>query len=201
MSTRGDVFINKPDTFIWYREHRNYAARNIYEVINNWVVKAAKDEDVIALLDGDDELKGTHALEPIRAAYANKNIWLTYGSYEKMSGDKTTFNGRYKPSADVRRVRWHATHLKTFRYGLWRHLPEQAMKGSDGTWLTTCSDVAVMLPLLEMAGLNRTRFVEQIVYRYNDLIGGHDHKDKSGLQIETDKWIRTQPSFKRLETL
>ncbi len=179
---------------------RKYAARNIWESLNQ-TFKGGDDSDVIALLDGDDELVGPHALQPVAAAYQNPNIWLTYGSYEYASShQRGAFNGRYQRK-DIRARRWHATHLKTFRWGLWKHLPEFALKGPDGNWLQVCSDTAIMFPLIEMAGLDRTRYIKQVVYRYNDLNPMNDHKTRGAEQLAVDKWIRQQKPYERLKEL
>ncbi|MBE3037002.1 MAG: hypothetical protein IMZ70_08000 [Candidatus Atribacteria bacterium] len=178
---------------------RKYAARNIWDSLNH-TFKGGKDDDVVALLDGDDELVGVHALDPIMKAYQNQSTWLTYGSYEYASDHRRgAFNGMYLRK-DIRKRRWHATHLKTFRYGLWRHLPESALKGPDGNWLQVCSDTAVMFPMIEMAGLDRTRYIKQVIYRYNDLNPLNDHKTRGAEQLATDKWIRSQKPFERLES-
>jgi glycosyltransferase involved in cell wall biosynthesis len=181
-------------------EDRIYAAKNIWTALNGGLVQAA-DDDVICLLDGDDELNGCYALEPIRAAYQSPNVWLTYGSYERMSGDPRTFNGPYRSDDRVRTFRWHASHLKTFRYGLWKHLPESALKDPDGEWLKVCSDVAIMIPLIEMAGMLRTRYIKQTIYQYNDLNPENDHKTRAEEQLRIAKWLRTQKPFERLEKL
>lgn len=179
---------------------RKYAARNIWESLNQ-TFKGGDDDDVIALLDGDDELKGVHALDPIMAAYRNPDTWLTYGSYEYMSnGQRGSFNGPYM-RPNVRQRRWHATHLKTFRWGLWKHLPESALKGPDGNWLQVCSDTAIMFPLIEMAGLQRTRYIKQVIYRYNDENPLNDHKVRGAEQLSVDKWIRSQTPFKQLRDM
>lgn len=183
-----------------HEENRKYAARNIWESLKE-LRTGGSDNDIIALLDGDDELIGVHALQPITAVYQNPDIWLTYGSYQYASnGQRGAFNGRYTRK-DIRRRKWHATHLKTFRYGLWKHLPESCLKGPDGDWLKVCSDTAIMLPLIEMSGLDRTRYIKQIVYRYNDMNPMNDHKVRSAEQLSVDRWIRAQKPFERLKEL
>jgi hypothetical protein len=187
------------DELIYYRKGRHYKAANIWHLLDYYV--KAQPEDVVCLLDGDDTFKNRHALEPIVAAYHHPGIWLTYGSYDKLSGDGRNFNGPYRGDKPVRKANWHATHLKTFKFGLWEHLPKRCLMDSDGHWLKVCSDTAIMYPLIEMAGYDRTKYIKQTIYTYNDDNPDNDHKTMPEEQLATDKWLRSQEPFKRLESL
>ena len=180
---------------------RRYAAYGLHRAFSSMAHDNTPDTDVVAILDGDDELNGNHALEPVVAAYRNDGTWVTHGSYEKLSGDKRTFNGPYRPKALVRKSPWRASHLKTFRYGLFKHLSESVFKGPDGEWLKVCSDTALMFALIELAGLDRTRWIKQVIYRYNDQNPENDHKVRPIEQQVVAEWLRKQTPYTRLEKL
>jgi hypothetical protein len=96
---------------------------------------------------------------------------------------------------------------------LWKYLPEICMKGPNSlssavlleppfpNWLETCSDLAMMFPLLEMAGHDRIKYIQQEIYEYNDENPVNDHKLRGAQQALTETWLRQQPRFQRLETV
>jgi hypothetical protein len=176
-----------------------YAARNISDCINEFVLKSSNNDDVICLLDGDDKLIDKNSLQAVEEAYKDKNVWVTHGSYIKNSGHYGGFNGEYKSTANIRKDPWRASHLKTFRVGLWKHLPEDTFLDKDGEWLKVCSDTALMYPIIELASLKRVRFISKPIYLYNDLNPENDHKVSGVLQIETDKWIRNKNPLNKID--
>ena len=59
-------------------------------------------------------------------------------------------------------------------------------------------DMAIMLPLMEMAG-ERHFFVRNITYIYNDSNPINDHKVNKILQSQLASLIRLKPRYQRLE--
>jgi len=199
-SNKNEVDYQK-DHMIWYRNGRHHKAKNIFETINDVLAPILHKEDVVCLLDGDDWYKDKYALEPVRSAYQSSNVWLTHGCYEKISGAPRSNNGQYRTNLPVRVDRWKGSHLKTFRAGLFKRIPRSALRDEKGNWLTVCSDMAIMFPMLEMAGIDRVRFIQKKIYCYNDKTGMNDHEINVQKQVSTERWLRKQRSFPRLEEL
>lgn len=106
-------------------EEKKYKTRNVVEGI---AMANADDEDVIVLLDGDDQLATEDALQIVVDTYERDDCWMTYGSYEHPDGSRASTS---RPYADwvvrrnaYRKVRWLASHLKTFKYKLWKRLDD-----------------------------------------------------------------------------
>ena len=58
---------------------------------NLWSFIGTQDpRTIIALLDGDDELARTDALEVVAKAYRDPDVWMTYGSLVSTDGEKLT---------------------------------------------------------------------------------------------------------------
>lgn len=125
-------------------------------------------EDIIAILDADDKLY-TEALATVKERYdAKPDLLLTYGSYKKHSkGARTRISRAYRRGTKVRKAGWHASHLKTFKYKLFKRLPAEEMQYKD-MWLPAASDVALMIPLIEMAGLRRCKHIHKMIYLWRD---------------------------------
>lgn len=106
-------------------EEKKFKTRNVVEGI---AMANADDEDVIVLLDGDDELASKHALQIVADTYERDDCWMTYGSYCHPDGSRAwtsrPYDDRVIEQNSFRRVRWLASHLKTFKYKLWNRLDE-----------------------------------------------------------------------------
>jgi hypothetical protein len=186
--------------FVYYQKGRNYALRNTVMAITLHEESMA-DDDVICVVDLDDRLL-PGALETVKATYdASPKVLLTYGSYVNASGRPARFNGAYKRGENVRRAPWRASHLRTFKYRLWKQLPMSACLDADGEWFQMCADLAVMIPLMEIAGLDRCQHISKPIYWYNDLNPENDHKVNGAQQKETERYIRSQKPFPRFEKI
>lgn len=99
-----------------------FSLGNIYTCI-----KAAEpdDEDVIVLVDGDDRLAVNDVLSYLKNTYISKNCLMTYGSFG--TNGKIDKNCKAYPKITIhlnlfRFFKWRASHLKTFKYKLWRRI-------------------------------------------------------------------------------
>ena len=138
------------------------ASQNLYEAI-----QGLPPDDVCAWIDGDDWLAMPDALVRVAKWYADdSDLLLTYGSFVTSDGDPATWQGAYPPGADVRAHPWLASHLRTFRAGLFQRLTPEDLQ-LDGEWLSLGVDQAVMLPMLEMAGHTRRHFCPVPLVVYN----------------------------------
>lgn len=126
----------------------------------------AKPEDIICILDADDYLHKS-ALRVVRKIYKKTNCLLTYGSYVKLSkGRRTKTSKPYKVN-HPRTARWHGSHLKTFKFKLWKHFPKEYLQ-HKGKWAEAASDRAIMYGLMEIAGMKNCRFVKKTTYFWRD---------------------------------
>jgi len=154
-----------------------------------------KDEDVIGILDADDKLlRG--AFKIVNKRYNNNpNLLLTYGSFiKKTKGRKTKTSKAYPANANVRQWPWRGSHFKTFKVKLFKHLKEDAFK-HKGEWLNAASDLALMFPLMELAGLDRCKHISKPIYEWRD---SYADSSNSKWQKQCVKIIRSKPKMKRI---
>ena len=113
-------------------QEKKYKTRNVVEAIN---AANADDEDIIVLVDGDDRLSHKNVLKYLAEVYQQENCWMTYGSYENSQGDRGKKCRSYQAGVinnnSYRKSKWLASHLKTFRYGLWKKLNMDIFKISE----------------------------------------------------------------------
>ena len=90
------------------------------------------------------------------------------------------------------------SHLRTFKYILWRHVKEQDFLNSEGKVYSMAGDLPVMFPMLEMAE-ERSRFIEEIIHVYNRNNPLNEDKVNHPLQLSIEAEVRNKPRYPRLE--
>ena len=157
------------------------------------------DEDVIITVDADDWLEGTKALSVVDTYYKrNPELLVTHGSWQQYPNPgEITNNGAYNEVEfrnGIRRYPFRASHLRTFKYKLWKRIKEEDLKDGDGDFYTSAWDLSFMWPLLEMAGVRRVKFIPEVLYNYNQETPYNDAKVRLEEQCRlTDYIARLQP--------
>ena len=167
-------------------QQRQGQMKNLYDKI-----KILDKNDILVFLDGDDELIDPGVLRYLNAVYNQSNCLLTYGSYyEKSSKQIGKFSKKYDGN-EFRNAPWQFSHLKTMRKEVWEKIPVEEFKDNNGNFFSVSSDLAFMLPALEISH-PRISFIEKPLYVYNNLNPINDHKTNNALQIENESFIRNR---------
>lgn len=200
-STDGSIEEVVKHSKIKYRRNpnRTTALENIHLAI---LESNPNDEDVICLLDGDDFLFRKNSLSIIDSLYNDETL-LTYGQYIWPNGNV----GHCIPYTQetfqkLRQGGYWASHFRTFKFKLYKELMIQdpellCYKDSNGDFFKTCYDIAIMTPLMEMAGFNRIKFNPQPVYYYR-LHETNDHMVDGSGQKRDEKELFAKPAFKQV---
>jgi hypothetical protein len=159
------------------------------------VIEDLPPHEVVAWVDGDDWLAHDSALAYVERAYQDPDVRLTYGSYECADG-RPGLCAPYR-TTDYRKEVWRASHLKTFRAGLFQRIKPEDLE------FTLAVDQSVMLPMLEMAGPEHVRFIPQVLYIYNYVASYEHNATPEQLTAEHDAVvaIRSREPYGRLESL
>ena len=169
-------------------------------VIENLIGAIAKlpENDVVVFLDGDDWLAHRDVLAGVRKLH-DDGAWVTFGSF-------MTTDGQVVPChpyvADPRAEPWRASHLRTFRAGLFQRLKPSDLQ-HNLMWITLGLDQAVMLPIVEMAGLDRTVAVQDVrcVYNTNTAWDSTATPEELARERKSVELIRQKTRYARLESL
>ena len=178
-------------------EDKKYALANIVNAIKEF---NCKDDDVVILLDGDDWLASSSTLNKLCDSYDDK--LMTYGSYVlNPSGVRGPEPSKYPDEViktnSFRKDQWRASHLRTFKYGLWKHIDHDDLKDENGDYYKMTYDQAIMLPLLEMAG-NRSTYIPEILHVYNKDNPLNIDKNKAQEQHALAQTIRSKKPYNKL---
>jgi glycosyltransferase involved in cell wall biosynthesis len=192
--------IPKDDRFIIRRnEKRITALPNIHYGI---IESKLNDEDIICILDGDDALLNDIVLDTLNNLYQDDTL-LTYGQYAYVNGQL----GHCKPYTEIefknlRSGGYWASHMRTFKYKLYKELIIQdsnllCFKDNLGNFYTITYDVAIMTPLMEIAGLDKIKFNPTPIYYYR-IHQQNDHFIDPNLQKSVADEIFSKPKFKQI---
>lgn len=156
-------------------------------------------EDVIVTVDGDDFLYNNTVLTYLNGVYQDENIYMTYGQFIPLSGSYGKF---CRPIADTRKYRkaeWCASHLRTFKNKLWYRINDADLRDKNGEYFKVTGDAAYLYPLLEMCGAKHHKFVDEILYVYNDINPANDMKINVTEQKRTATHIINKTPYNEIE--
>jgi hypothetical protein len=192
-----------PERFALIRNGRRlWALENIVRAIR---ASGAGSEDVIFRLDGDDWLARSDVLDVVHRVYTSCGAWMTYGSFVQSDGQSVWSRAYPRAVADRGLHRAYCAWggflplaLTTFRRFLFDPVKDDDLKDADGTWPKLCYDVALFVPMLEMAR-EHAIFVPDRLYVYNVDNSQSDYKIFSPQeQVETRERILGRPVYQRL---
>lgn len=180
---------------------RGTALKNIHDNLIN--SDFLLDEDIIVILDGDDFLINSQALDVLDAIYNINKPLITYGQYVYMNGQIGHCYGYSREEfTRLRELDWRASHLRTFKWKVYKEIQVQdpnylCYKDANGEFYKSCYDVAIMHPLLEIAGYDRVYF-NQIPLYYYRIHQNNDHNLNAALQKGIELEIRGKQKFKQV---
>jgi glycosyltransferase involved in cell wall biosynthesis len=163
------------------------------------------DEDVILVLDGDDWFAKKNVLSILNEAYADNDCLMTYGSYiEYPSNERGKFSKQLPEIVIKNKIfrlcKWMTSHLRTFKYKLWKNVRREDVLDPTGKIYAMAGDLPVMFPMLEMAE-ERSLFIEDILYIYNRTNPLNEDKVNHKLQLTIEYEVRSKPIYPRLENI
>jgi glycosyltransferase involved in cell wall biosynthesis len=184
---------------------KNEIRKTALENIHNAIMNYCDPDDIIVLVDGDDWLPNKNVLSYINDFYNQNDCWIMYGQSQWTDG-RRGFASAYSAEefANVRKTPFKVSHLRTFRAGLYQKIQEQdstfsCMKDSNNEFYKMTYDVAIMFPMLEMAGVEKVAFNDTILYIYNRNNPISDDRVNQQLQWDIHSEIAGKTIFNKIE--
>lgn len=176
---------------------RKGALANLYSAIHS-----CDDDEIVLTLDGDDWFPHEVVVSKLESIYSKEDVWMTYGQYQNYPdggrGVAQPYAKNIVESNSFRNAVWGASHLRTFYAWLFKSIKKDDLF-YKGNFLPMTWDLAMMFPMLEMAG-RRSKFLPDILYTYNLENPINDHKVDVRLQQELDHYIRKLPRYSNVST-
>ena len=180
---------------IFRNNKRIGALNNICNLLSTKIEEPTKTVNLI--IDGDDYLYSSDVLNILEAKYTKTNCLITYGSHISSKGVQGKKYPRLIREFNLfRKYFWYASHLRTFRHDLWLALNPKDLLNKNQEYYPVAWDLAIMLPMLEMAG-KRQEFISEVLYAYNDENPISDHKIRRKEQILAAREIRQKKIYKK----
>jgi glycosyltransferase involved in cell wall biosynthesis len=188
--------IEGDDRFILIQNtEKLYQPGNYDQVIRNNL--DISDNEIIVEIDGDDWLPTSKVLEKIHQIYLDDNVWITNGSFRYSNGTNG-FSSKQNLDIDLRKSRMTCSHMRTWRAFLWRKIKQEDLKDENDEYWKVTGDLAFMFPMLEMSGEEHYKFVEEIMYVYNEQNPLNDHKVDLSLVNEIANKIRNKTKYEKI---
>jgi len=186
----------KDDRFVLVQNtERKGVPRNHVECIR---LSKPQNDDVIILVDGDDTLYGEDVFSYLNTVYEDQDVWITWGSYMFADTKRRGRAAQPVPKKDPRKGKrwWRYSHLKTFQYFLFKGIRDKDLREKKtGKYYTVAGDMALMFPMIEMAGEEHRKFLDKVLYVYNLLSPYNDEKIHYARGRKCDLEIRTRSQY------
>jgi glycosyltransferase involved in cell wall biosynthesis len=186
-----DLIYDSP-CFTKIQFHQNERPLGLLESLSK-AVRGIPDEEIVAVLQGDDWLAHEWVIARLNQYYADPDLWLTYGE----ASDYPTYRlGNAKPLDPRKPVRsqpFSGAHLKTFYAGLFKKIGEADLQ-YKGEYFQGAADLAYMFPMLEMAE-GHTQCLQDVLYICNRESLKTDDRE---LHSFCEKEIRSLPAHEPL---
>lgn len=158
-------------------------------------VETCADEEIVVVLQGEDWLAHEWVLQKLNGYYADPDLWLTYGQYRDFPTYQLGICHDFK-DAKYRLHPFVASHLKTFYAGLFKKIRESDFI-FQGKYLPACSDLAYMIPMLEMAK-DHFHFIPEVLYISNRQTSQKEDRES---QMRCEKFVRALDPYAPLTVL
>jgi len=184
---------------------RNETRKTALENIHDAIMNHCDPDDIVVLVDGDDWLPNKNVLSYINDCYNNTGCWIMYGQASWTDGRRGCAS-QYSEEEfkNLRKSPFRVSHIRTFRAGLYQKIKEQdpnfsCMKDKDGNFYRMTYDVAIMFPIMEMAGFDKVVFNDTITYIYNRSNPISDDRVNQQLQWDIHAEISNKKVFNKIE--
>ena len=181
---------------------RQYWIKNAIKYLTPHIITG---EEIVVIVDLDDWLHTTNALEIVNNTYNNfKECWMTYSRMMYASNGVNSswippYNLTTFTTSNFRKVIWSFTHLRTFKGFLWKELKDEDLRDENGEYFKYAYDQAVLLPMLEMSAPNHIIFIPKTLYVYNDINPNQVEKNHRKEHEKTSRYIRQKIPYQRLD--
>jgi glycosyltransferase involved in cell wall biosynthesis len=191
-----------PDHRVEYlhREERLGGTSNTHYGFNR-----AEQDTVVIELNGDDWLSDDKVFDHLSRVYTDEDVWMTYNSLRMHNGPPVPWAKSFPPEVVEQNAfrdatDWPASHLHTFRKGLFDHLKEETFfDPQTGDYWECADDQAIYLGMLELAGWH-SRHLNRITCVYNFWEESHSYSDNEK-SVATAERIRKMARYQPLKGL
>lgn len=158
-----------------------------YQMANDFCL----DDEVMVFLNDDVFFIDSKVLSKLAAIYESDKIWMTYGAWVASSRGFMAIN---PIKNDNTRNYGYLGQLCTSYSWLFKKINANDLK-INGQFFNAGGDLAWKYPMLEMAGEQRVKFIEDITYIFH-YKSNYDYEiDYLAEKIANEKYIKAMPKY------
>ncbi|MFW6219242.1 MAG: glycosyltransferase family 2 protein [bacterium] len=187
-----NLYSKYDNIYLIENEKKLYPCGNIYKTVIDFV---GNDHSIIITVDGDDELIDQNAFKKIINVYERKNKWLVWSQHETASGNL----GQSKPLPNdeyiiTNRNYWSVSHLRTAKAFLYKKINENDLLDffDKNTYMKFAGDAALLFPMIEMSLNEKSEFINESFYKYNDNLITNETSVNMSMAIHYGSRIRNK---------
>ena len=161
-------------------------------------VQVCKDHEIIVALHDQDWLAHEWVLDRLNRYYADPDLWLTYGQYREFPSYHLGNARNYQQSEwkTIRQSPMVSNHLPTFYAALFKRIKESDLF-FQGAFLADGGELAMMLPMLEMAQ-DHFQFIPEVLSISNQRGFCLENRDST---VRCERYTRSLKSYLPLTSL
>jgi len=183
--------------------HKNKVQRMVPLINYFRAVKVSDSEDIMLVLNPQDRLAHDEVLADVNNVYQSDDVWMTYGPMRSHPSCELIHNMQIPP--EVVYLRGYRDclnipmHLHTFRSLLFKKITVRDLC-HEGEFLKLDTDIAALLPMLEMAQYHVRRIPDVWMVR-NAQLDHHRYIAETEYQETMDVMVRCWGHHDELEVL
>lgn len=190
---------------ILYIENSNklYGGGNTYDSVMHWV---HNPEAVVAVVDGDDHLLHPDAITRLSYAYRDADVWLAWSQHQStaLKAIGQTGYSNPLPGDDIiysSRQYWSVSHFRSCKAWLFGLIDPEDLKDpfTGEPFFRVAADAALLYPIIEMCGNMHSRFIDEVLYAYEDKLPTNEAAIYQGIQQEYTAFIRSKTPYRPLD--
>ena len=157
----------KKDSRIIITQNKENKGAVFNKTVNFVSIAKPDDEDIIITVDGDDYLKHPKTLSYLNIIYS-KGYWFTYGGIDHTTKKRfpEDFYTEINWYLSLRNQRFCISHLRSHKFFLLKNIKSIDLKHKDGRFFKYGEDMALFIPMAEMAGKNKCFHIKDKLYYY-----------------------------------
>ena len=146
---------------------RRYKLLNLYEYVTE-----CDPDDIICILDGDDWLATSDALEKVYQQYINPSVKYVYTNWKYSHNNEVGISRKIPNDQwDPYKNEWITSAMSTFKVKEFLKIPISNFLRWDYKWFSMGCDQAYVLPILwqiwnEEGNYNSVKFIDEPLYIY-----------------------------------
>jgi hypothetical protein len=173
------------DVYLWVRRKRSgSAALNQYKAIRYLI---EDPECMCGVVDGDDKLSRDDAISIVKKEVGDNFMFCSshrWGADNPIAGCKVKIakSIRYTEDRPFRHQRWGFQHFRGFKKKLSDKVKRSSFYFDEKEIITGGSDIPYIHAMMDMAGHERIKYIDEVLYDYNVFNPINDFKIQGATQ-------------------